>query len=482
MVGGGELLRDEQIYLAHKCANPLKYAPPLEMLREKDRKFLEKYKPTDVQLQVWDDLCHVAPTLSFTRPAKFMYRSVAQFGAWALARAQKRGIEILGDDEISVISNSSSGTEAAQHDEKKKKRHQCELAEPGQVGKAGDPLPNFGRHMIRQRVTRHGKTLPLAAETELPGCCMDVSHVGVAKEGPVKRWLAEREKWDSRYSSAKQKVQKNIVSDMATGFQEFEAGEHPPPTALAGRRLIDSDKFEKKKRKSMGLSLWSLWGSKHDELTVEREKESSKNPEVQDVTGDEGRGARTYQDIESQQPSSTLPNTDRRGGSPRRTVVGEKPVGQTNPSQNTPVAELIEQRKQQEDAHPSLLGPDYVPETGVAGKRPFIDGIALPFSLKKDADTASMVTLNSAVMPHCDTCRTLGSSGSRMDLAGQPESDDEARAERMLGVGAKGPSTTRTFANADEIARFGEPASNCGTASARILSENEINAEKRERA
>src|SRR5688572_29378990 len=68
MVGSGEILRDEQIYLAHKCANPEKYAPPAETLTEEGAARLKKYKPTDVQLQVWDDLCHVAPTLSFTRP------------------------------------------------------------------------------------------------------------------------------------------------------------------------------------------------------------------------------------------------------------------------------------------------------------------------------------------------------------------------------------------------------------------------------
>lgn len=111
MVGGGEILRDEQIYLAHKCANPSKYPPPESTLDDKGRAQIKQYKPTDVQLQVWDDLCHVAPTLSFTKPAKYMYRSVSQFSAWALARAQKRDIDILDDDDISVISTSSSDSD-----------------------------------------------------------------------------------------------------------------------------------------------------------------------------------------------------------------------------------------------------------------------------------------------------------------------------------------------------------------------------------
>ena len=111
LTGGGEMLRDEQIYLAHKAANPTKYPPGDAFLddspHDHNRNQVNRWKPTDVQLQVWEDLCHVAPTLSFTRPAKYMYRSIAQFGAWALARAQKTEIEILDDDDVSIISQST---------------------------------------------------------------------------------------------------------------------------------------------------------------------------------------------------------------------------------------------------------------------------------------------------------------------------------------------------------------------------------------
>lgn len=111
LTGGGEILRDEQIYLAHKAANPAKYPPGDALLDdcplEHNRDQVNRWKPTDVQLQVWEDLCHVAPTLSFTRPAKYMYRSIAQFGAWTLARAQKTEIEILDDDDVSIISTST---------------------------------------------------------------------------------------------------------------------------------------------------------------------------------------------------------------------------------------------------------------------------------------------------------------------------------------------------------------------------------------
>jgi hypothetical protein len=118
LTGGGELLRDEQIYVAHKAANPTKYPAGDKFLdevpRDHGRNQIDQWKPTNVQLQVWDDLCHVPPTLSFTRPAKYMFRSVAQFGAWALARAQKTEIEIVDDDAVSVISRSDSDSEDRQ--------------------------------------------------------------------------------------------------------------------------------------------------------------------------------------------------------------------------------------------------------------------------------------------------------------------------------------------------------------------------------
>ncbi|KAG6003286.1 hypothetical protein E4U21_002214 [Claviceps maximensis] len=433
MVGGGELLRDEQIHLAHKCANPTKYAPPSGSLSDRERVLLQKHKPTDVQLQVWDDLCHVAPTLSFTKPAKLMYRSVAQFGAWALARAQKRGIEILDDEDISVVSSSGSDVEkeidALQQCEDTKE-HQLEKdkAALGQVGKAGDPVPPFEKHMIRQRVTRHGVILPLASEEDLPGCCIPLTDVGVVKEGTVQRWLRARNQWDQRYSSAKIKVHKQIVKDMVKGFHDLGPNERPPPTALAGRRLAGEEMVEKKRSRSLGLALWSLWGSKHDEATVVREKEAEKSYKTQDVSGDETRGAGSLsQDIESQQPGfpphAALEDGNR---SSRGTVDDEHEADE--PAEGAAVVQLMEQRKEQEAAQPDLLSPNFVPQTGVAGRRPFIGGIALPFSLKNDAETASMLTLNSTITP-------APSLGPRMDVFAQPAPDDAVPAADLLAAG-----------------------------------------------
>lgn len=275
LTGGGEILRDEQIYLAHKAADPEKYPPGEAYLdmHDPDRSTLHKYKPTNVQLQVWDDICHVGPTLSFTRPAKHMYRSGAQFGAWALARAQNTSIEITDDDDISIIS-SDSNTDDEDIDPSEK-LSKLKLADNhiGEVGKAGDPLPAFKNHMIRQRVDRHGVIYPLAPPEDLPALQLQPSDVGVIKPGPVRKWLAAKAEWDRKYAREKRRVQKQRVKEMASGGSEgFGAGEQAPPSAMAGRKKKCEEGEEKKKKTSYGLMMWSMFGSKHDENAIRREE------------------------------------------------------------------------------------------------------------------------------------------------------------------------------------------------------------------
>lgn len=408
MVGGGEILRDEQIYLAHKCANPPKYPPPESTLDDRGRAQIKQYKPTDVQLQVWDDLCHVAPTLSFTKPAKYMYRSVAQFSAWALARAQKRDIDILDDDDISVISTSSSDSDK---EEVTKRDEEAAMEESkGQVGKAGDVLPPFKNHMIRQRVTRHGVIFPMAPASELPGCTMPRELVGVVKEGTVKKWLKQKNEWDRRYASSKKKVHKKFVQDLIVGYEGFGDGELPPPSALAGRRKKGDKEVTgvAKRAKSVGLAMWSGWGSKHDKMTMDREEKAEKDGpdgvEFTAATAAEGEGARSFAEIERQ--GTAAPNSP--PGSPRNprsrsrrvTVRDERQTEEADDvDENTSVAQLLANREDKEAKPPVplLLTPDYTPEVGIGttGKRPYVDGIAVPFSIKKEADTASMMTLTS---------------------------------------------------------------------------------------
>jgi acetyl esterase/lipase len=285
-VGGGELLRDEQIYVAHKAAQPLTYFPPPSNNQTAEAIQAEavRHRPTNVQLQVWDDLCHVAPTLSFTRPAKHMYRSIAQFGAWALARAQKTSIDIMDDDSISIVSNDSSASSATTVSDSNLSPEAIKLSMPQsaqhvgfesvktkkddgvKVGRAGDPLPAFESHMIRQRVDRHGHIYPLPPPQELEALNLTSTEIGVPKPGPVNKWMNAQQQWNGKFAKQKLKVQKQRMKDMKKGYEGF-SGETPPPTALAARRLKGMKK-EKKAKKSWGMALWSLWGSKHDEVTV----------------------------------------------------------------------------------------------------------------------------------------------------------------------------------------------------------------------
>ena len=419
-VGGGEALRDEQLYIAHKCANPRQYAPPEWSMDADARAQLDRYEPTDVQLQLWEDLCHVTPTLSFTRPAKYMFRSVAQFGAWALAKAQGADVDILADDHISVISRSES-SDSDRADDKSPPR-QTPGDAPARtktfVGTASDPLPPFTEHMIRQRVTRHGEILPLEPPESLPGCSMDRELVGVIKVGPVKKWLDRKQLWASRYHKYKTRAQKKLLRDMMVGFESFGDGEFPPPSALAGRRKIGVDPAEvirgKRRRRSIGLAIWSLWGSKHDEMTVEREEraeKAEKEPDVRKATPAEGQSVEstTSQPKGQEEPTLTRGENGRaeaggyagdNGASPVPQILSHDPTGSSTPA-----------------AEPST--PSIAIDTGVTGKRPTIDGIAVPFSLGKEADTASMLTLNSGTRSGPVTPRPMSpptrKSGDRLE-------------------------------------------------------------------
>lgn len=319
LVGGGEMLRDEQIFLAHKAANPTAYRPSNLHLSNQGPHAAEqvsRWLPTNVQLQVWEDLCHVAPTLSFTRPAKYMYRSVAQFGAWALARAQQREIEILDDDDISVISSaassgpSSRSTSPNRSHSTQEHSHNANStpppnhvtnphalsshannAAPTSLGKAGAPLTPFKSHMIRQLVNRHGDIYPLASASTLPACTMAPEEIGVIKAGPVGKWLEAQKRYGRQYAREKLSLQAQRMREMQGEAKSGDAwfgrgglleGDKPPPTALVGRvakgGAVGKEEGMRGKKHVGGraLKIWSGWGSMHDEHALEKEEAKEK--------------------------------------------------------------------------------------------------------------------------------------------------------------------------------------------------------------
>ncbi|EGC49381.1 lipase/esterase [Histoplasma capsulatum var. duboisii H88] len=267
LTGGAELLRDEQIYLAHKAADPACFLPSEEYLDRHDpsRRTVNKFPPTFVQLQVWDDLCHVAPTLSFTRPAKYMFRSVAQFGAWSLARAQQASIDIPY-----YASEVSSSDVDGPHTSAQKSATPSPYSGLMVIGKAGDPLPQFEDYMIRQRVDGDGNIYPLAARSHFAALQMLPEEIGVPKPGPVLKWLRAKEEWDTKFAKQKSAVQRQRLQEIQQGVGVFRYGEYPPPSSLASRKDISVAYEEEEYKKSHGMWLWSLIASKHDTAALSK--------------------------------------------------------------------------------------------------------------------------------------------------------------------------------------------------------------------
>ncbi|KAL8715773.1 MAG: hypothetical protein Q9220_000440 [cf. Caloplaca sp. 1 TL-2023] len=453
LTGGGEVLRDEQIYLAHKAADPSKYPPGEAYMAEHSDEVLAKWKPTDVQLQVWDDLCHVAPTLSFTRPAKFMFRSIAQFGAWALAKAQRTDIDIMDDDDVSVIS-SDSGSGSDTSSESKKPRQEKPIMKNGalqgqavktkQVGKAGEPLPPFKNHMIRQRVDRHGRIFPLGPPSALPALQVPANEIGVIKPGPVRKWMAAKKDWDNRFAREKRKVQKQRAAEMAKGYEGFGDDEVPPPSALAGRRGLSMEK-EPKQRRSWGLSLWSLWGSSHDEKTIKREQEADREPETTTATPQKDGAAVAA----SGRPKMSQAHS--RSRSRRRNVsytgqseadAGEKDhrvnASGEDPSLLSPMSKSRTNAttpSQGAASPPAIEDPSNSPLENIAGtatrNRPTAEGKAFPFKLgapvNEHGRNASTTTLTSQMgvglptpMPEDGKEKRLGYTAENTLLNGDP--------------------------------------------------------------
>jgi len=326
--------------------------------------------------------------------------------------------------------------------------------------------------MIRQRVDRHGNISPLELESELPACNVAASEIGVIKEGPVKKWMAAKRQWDTKFATAKRRVQKKRAKEMAKGFQQFGDGEVPPPSALAGRRKLGEDLKEEKKKRSTGMSLWALWGSKHDEKTIELEYEADKEPATATATPADGANARPLHDLKTNQGNlmdGKKPEYSR-SRSRRRTVTDQHQTEGNDINENTPASviysKLADQREGLGDTGdrgnltPDFVAKDPMPSIVVRTptiegeendlKRPKSGGIAFPFSLKKHGATASMTTLTSAIgVPPAEDVRTKGAKDSGVNQ----NVDDIAASAAMGSSDGKGKG------NAKEIAAENTPAS-----------------------
>ncbi|KAF9886999.1 hypothetical protein FE257_010615 [Aspergillus nanangensis] len=323
LVGGGEMLRDEQIYVAHKAADPTAYPPSDKYLDEYDpkREILHKHPGTYVQLQVWDGLCHVAPTLSFTPPAKYMYRSIAQFGAWALACAQESEIDIVDDNEVSPISSGDS--ECPDTAPNGTTHKEGSVPEPSSVGIAGDPLPAFKNRMIRQRIGKGGKVFPFDPPSSCPVLQIPPSQIGEFNPILVKKWLAGKEEWDTKYAHKKHSVQKRRIKELAISFQEDFPEELPPACSLAARKSAPGVLPYHTARKNYPMTLWSNWASKHDERTIDRENQMEKEGRSRRTSVEAGRAGASIKDPETGDKIDSFPVH-----APHETMDNEKLAGQ----------------------------------------------------------------------------------------------------------------------------------------------------------
>lgn len=181
IVGGGEVLRDEQIYLAHKMAHPEQFPLSEEMVRMngEDPARQNAFPPTDVELLVFDDGPHAAPILGHIDVAKYEHRAIARFAGWALARAQGTSVEIKAPPSL--------GPDGS-----------------GRIG-AGEELPPFEGHMRRYRVDRSGRLYDMEPPEMLPALQVPLDEVGVPKGETLKGWIKYRDELEKKFASKKQK-------------------------------------------------------------------------------------------------------------------------------------------------------------------------------------------------------------------------------------------------------------------------------------
>ncbi|KAF7714461.1 Lipase/esterase family protein [Penicillium ucsense] len=331
--GSGEMLRDEQFYLAHKAANPTAYPPADIYLDEFDpnREVLHKYEPTHVQLQVWDDLCHVAPTLSFTRPAKYMFRSISQFGAWALARAQKVDVDIMDHNLLSPTS--SSDEDGSVSPKASLDGRQPTFPAGISVGIAGDPLPAFENHMIRQRVDKRGHLYHLDPPSSYPVLAIPPEKVGAINPDLISKWLKAKNEWDIKFAKEKVRVQTRRIKEMAHGFQDFD-GECPPPSSLAARRAAPGVLPKRHTKKNYGLALWSGWGSKHDERTMEKVTDAKKTGQKTTSKAVDVGQAGSYSSLPLKTSQQVNSKQDERLGAAKSSFANGAAVVGRNPDTN----------------------------------------------------------------------------------------------------------------------------------------------------
>ncbi|KAI5778087.1 Alpha/Beta hydrolase protein [Geopyxis carbonaria] len=242
--GGGEVLRDEQIYTAHKAAFPSQYPtwPGHLTTPAAIAAAAAHTTPTKVVLQVFANTCHVAPIMAWTRPARSMFRATRTFAHWAWASAAL----------------------AATPDP--------DTPPPPQ------PYPFSRSPLFAIQLDALGRPSDFTAPAAV--LAQPVDTIGVITPEPVKRWLHGKELWDARYAAEKRAVQQRQLAELAALPSDADEREDVPPSAAYNRRRTGGgDGVGGRGVTGLGLGvwIWGVWGGKdikrgvgHEEKRVDR--------------------------------------------------------------------------------------------------------------------------------------------------------------------------------------------------------------------
>ncbi|CCX31721.1 Similar to AB hydrolase superfamily protein C4A8.06c; acc. no. O14158 [Pyronema omphalodes CBS 100304] len=218
LTGGGEVLRDEQIYIAHKAAFPSAFSKP-------GQEDTDTHPPaTKVWLQVFANACHVLPTLAWTKPAKMVGDTIASFAATVWS--DPGGLAPFRYELMSLS-------------------HPVELKSP--LTPAAFPPPE---------------------------------RIGVITPEPVKRWMEAKKKWDTKYATKrpiKDEEEYEEEEENMAGVPPSAAYRRRKKDKRTG-----SSEGHTGKERGWGMSMWAGWSAKSDTKVVRRqEAEAARGPAME---------------------------------------------------------------------------------------------------------------------------------------------------------------------------------------------------------
>ncbi|KAJ7240331.1 Alpha/Beta hydrolase protein [Mycena haematopus] len=206
LAGDDEVLRDEIVYLAHRAAHPEKYPVRKGVLSSarRQKSNAERFtEPTQVHLQVFDDMCHVLTVFTFTESAKHAYRSIGAFVKHVIDHDKEHfarnpfpqphhrlSSDTLKSDAPTVLDASPLGSD----DTIVNDTTQPAVENPDDT------------RMIRERVDIKGEPRPMEPRRDLAVLQLKPSEIGIIKEAPTIKWLKGQEEWDVKYKRSAEKA------------------------------------------------------------------------------------------------------------------------------------------------------------------------------------------------------------------------------------------------------------------------------------